>query len=68
MNLAMDEDAIEFAVKRTGEFVESAAAGTRFTGDHINALCRAIGRMRLRENYERRNHVGSGRPRVDRMG
>ncbi len=50
MDLQLDEDAIEFAVKRTGEFVEGAAAGTRFTGDHINALCRAIGRMRLREN------------------
>ena len=50
MELQLDEEAIEFAVKRTGEFVENAAAGTRFTGDHINALCRAIGRMRLREN------------------
>ncbi len=49
MNLLLDEQALEFAVKRTGEFVEGAAAGTRFTGDHINALCRAIGRMRLRE-------------------
>lgn len=50
MKLAFDDDAIEFAVKRSGEFVEGAAAGTRFTGDHINALCRAIGRIRLREN------------------
>lgn len=50
MNLEMNDDALEFAVKRTGEFVEGAAAGTRFTGDHINALCRAIGRMRLRES------------------
>ncbi len=50
MNLAMDDEAIEFAVKRTGEFVENAAAGTRFTGDHINALCRALGRLRLRES------------------
>ena len=50
MDLQLDDDALEFAIKRTGEFVENAAAGTRFTGDHINALCRAIGRMRLREN------------------
>lgn len=50
MKLAFDDDAIEYAVKRTGEFVEGAAAGTRFTGDHINALCRATGRIRLREN------------------
>ena len=50
MELQLDAEAIEFAVKRTGEFVENAAAGTRFTGDHINALCRALGRMRLRDN------------------
>ncbi len=49
MKLAMGEAAIEFAVKRTGEFVEGVAAGTRYTGDHINALCRALGRLRLRE-------------------
>lgn len=50
MRLAMDDPAIEFAVKRTGEFVEGASPGTRFTGDHINALCRAIGRLRLRDD------------------
>ncbi|MCA9086346.1 MAG: hypothetical protein KDA81_19945, partial [Planctomycetaceae bacterium] len=33
-------------------FVEGTAAGTRYTGDHINALCRAIARNRLRENSE----------------
>lgn len=49
MKLGMDDTAIEFAVKRTGDFVEGAAAGTRYTGDHINALCRALGRLRLRE-------------------
>jgi cell division protease FtsH len=49
LRLAMDEEALEFAVRRTGEFVEGAAAGTRFSGDHINALCRALARIRLRE-------------------
>jgi cell division protease FtsH len=49
MNLEMCDEAIEFAVRRTGEYVEGAAAGTRFSGDHINALCRALARMRLRE-------------------
>lgn len=53
MRLEMSDEAIEFAVKRTGEFVEGAAPGTRFTGDHINALCRALARIRLRE--DRRN-------------
>jgi cell division protease FtsH len=50
MKLAMTAEALEFAVRRTGEFVEGAAIGTRFTGDHINALCRALARIRLREN------------------
>ncbi len=49
MNLEMTDGAIEFAVKRTGEYVEGAAAGTLYTGDHINALCRALARIRLRD-------------------
>ena len=52
MELKMEESAIEFAVRRTGEFVEGAAPGTRFTGDHINALCRSLARIRLREDRE----------------
>lgn len=48
MRLGMTDDALEFAVRRTGEFVEGAAPGTRFSGDHINALCRALARIRLR--------------------
>ena len=53
MRLSMTEEALEFAVKRSGEFVEGAAPGTRFTGDHINALCRAMARIRLREKIDR---------------
>ena len=53
MNLQMDEDTLESAVKRTGEYVEGAVLGTRFSGDHINALCRALARIRLREKIER---------------
>jgi cell division protease FtsH len=49
MKLEMDDDALEYAVKRTGDYVEGATAGTRFSGDHINALCRALARIRLRE-------------------
>jgi cell division protease FtsH len=53
MNLGMSEDVLEDAVKRTGEYVEGAVLGTRFSGDHINALCRALARIRLRENITR---------------
>lgn len=52
MKLELDEDALEFAVKRTGDYVEGATAGTRFSGDHINALCRALARIRLREQKD----------------
>ena len=50
MKLEMTDEALEFAVRRTGDFVEGAAAGTRFSGDHINALCRALARIRLRDD------------------
>ena len=50
MKLNLSDAALEYAIRRTGEFVEGAAAGTRYTGDHINALCRAIARIRLRAN------------------
>jgi len=49
MALEMSEDAIEYAVRRTGEFVEGAMPGTHFSGDHINAMCRAMARIRIRE-------------------
>jgi cell division protease FtsH len=50
MRLEMTDAAIEFAVRRTADFVIGAAAGTRYTGDHLNALCRAIARLRLRDS------------------
>jgi cell division protease FtsH len=50
MRLQFTDAALEFAAKRTGDFVLGAAAGTRYTGDHLNALCRSIARLRLREN------------------
>ncbi|HEX4591247.1 MAG TPA: AAA family ATPase, partial [Gemmataceae bacterium] len=49
MRLQMTDEALEFAVRRTADFVEGAAAGTRYSGDHLNALCRSIARIRLRE-------------------
>ncbi|MCR9201539.1 MAG: AAA family ATPase [Planctomycetaceae bacterium] len=50
MNLQFTDEALDFAVKRTGDFVEGAAAGTRFSGDHLNALCRSLARIRLRDD------------------
>jgi cell division protease FtsH len=50
MRLAMTPEALEYAVRRTNDVVEGAAAGTRYSGDHLNALCRAIARIRLRAN------------------
>lgn len=52
MKLQMSEAAIDFAVRRSGEFVEGAAPGTRYSGDHINAICRAIARKRLRDDLK----------------
>ncbi|HEV7279313.1 MAG TPA: AAA family ATPase [Pirellulaceae bacterium] len=52
LELRLTAEATDFAVKRTGDYVEGAPAGTRFTGDHINALCRALARIRLREGLE----------------
>ncbi len=50
MKLKMTDDAVEYAVRRTNDYVVGAAGGTRYSGDHLNALCRSIARLRLREN------------------
>jgi cell division protease FtsH len=48
MKLKMSAEALEYAVRRTGgSYITST--GTPFSGDHINALCRAVARIRLRE-------------------
>ena len=52
MRLEMSEETLEFVVKRTRGFVEGASAGTHYSGDHLNALCRAVARIRLREKIE----------------
>ncbi|MBX3231004.1 MAG: AAA family ATPase [Labilithrix sp.] len=46
LGLALSERASDYAVKRTGDLVEGAAG--RYSGDHIQALCRQIARTRLR--------------------
>ncbi len=52
MRLQLDEEALEYAVKRTGEHVPGASMGTKFSGDHLNALCRALARIRLRDRRD----------------
>jgi cell division protease FtsH len=49
MALRMTPETLDYAVKRTDYLVPGAASGTLFSGDHLNALCRAIARRRLRE-------------------
>lgn len=47
LGLAMSGRALDYAVRRTGDPVETT--GGRYTGDHIQAVCRAAARRRLRE-------------------
>lgn len=48
MRLQMTPAALDYAIKRTGPMYLTAT-GTPASGDHINALCRAVARLRLRE-------------------
>ncbi len=52
LELQLSPRALEFAVKRTGDPLESAGGGdgVRYSGDHLRALCRQIARNRLRES------------------
>jgi cell division protease FtsH len=49
LGLALSPRAFDHAVKRTEEPVEGQAAGTFWSGDHLQALCRQLARRRLRE-------------------
>ncbi len=49
MNLKMTDEALEYAIRRTGDGYQTAQ-GTPFSGDHLNALCRGMARIRMREN------------------
>ena len=49
MNLKMTEEAIDYAVRRTGQAYQTST-GTPFSGDHLNALARSMARFRMREN------------------
>ena len=49
MKLQMTDAAFDYAVRRTGEnFMTNT--GTPFSGDHLNALCRSVARIRLRDD------------------
>ncbi|MFO0807221.1 MAG: AAA family ATPase [Gemmataceae bacterium] len=48
MRLQMSPEALDYAVKRTGPMYVTAT-GTPSSGDHLNALCRSVARLRLRE-------------------
>jgi len=49
MKLDFTDEAVDYAVRRTGENFMSST-GTSFSGDHLNALCRSVARVRLRDN------------------
>jgi cell division protease FtsH len=48
MRLQFSKEALDYAVRRTGENYMTAT-GTPFSGDHLNALCRSVARLRMRE-------------------
>jgi cell division protease FtsH len=48
MKLQFTEEALEYAVNRTGNRYMTPT-GTAFSGDHLNAICRAVARLRMRE-------------------
>ncbi|MBX9627539.1 MAG: AAA family ATPase [Gemmataceae bacterium] len=49
MKLKFSEEALDYAVRRTGDNYMTPT-GTPFSGDHLNALCRAVARLRMRED------------------
>lgn len=48
MKLKMTDEALDYAVRRTGDNYVTPT-GTPFSGDHLNALCRAVARLRMRD-------------------
>ncbi|HEX5270573.1 MAG TPA: AAA family ATPase, partial [Gemmataceae bacterium] len=51
MRLHFSPKTLEYAVRRTG-LGYMTPAGTPFSGDHLNAMCRAVARLRLREEID----------------
>jgi cell division protease FtsH len=50
LGLEMDDDTIDYCVRRTKGMVEEG--NSRYTGDHIYAVCRAIARRRIRADAQ----------------
>src|SRR4051812_18227438 len=51
MRLNFTDEALDYAVRRTGDNYITPT-GTPFSGDHLNALCRAVARLRMREDIK----------------
>src|SRR5215210_3132132 len=51
MKLQFTAEAMEYAVNRTGNRYMTPT-GTAFSGDHLNAICRSVARLRMRENIK----------------
>ncbi|QJW99320.1 AAA family ATPase [Frigoriglobus tundricola] len=51
MKLQFTDAAMEYATHRTGNRYMTPT-GTAFSGDHLNAICRAVARLRMRENVK----------------
>jgi cell division protease FtsH len=51
MRLQFTQEAMDYAVRRTGDNYMTPT-GTPFSGDHLNALCRAVARLRMREDIK----------------
>src|SRR5437764_4577492 len=49
MKLQFDDEAMEYAILRTSHRY-TTPTGTEFSGDHVNAICRSVARLRMREN------------------
>jgi len=50
--LQFTSEALSFAVRQTGQPIEGSSSSGQWSGDHIQALCRAIARQRLRKGNE----------------
>jgi cell division protease FtsH len=51
MKLQFTDEAMEYAINRTGNRYMTPT-GTAFSGDHLNAICRSVARLRMRENIK----------------
>jgi cell division protease FtsH len=49
MGLRLSEEGLDYAVRRTGPGYVTAN-DTPFSGDHLNAMCRSLARIRLRDD------------------